>query len=322
MPLNLFSLESIERIPHLVDSSGNVQGRFFENSGLFTGVYRSSDGIPHLVIENAKSEIGRLEFTGVNIDEVDLPVNEGAILKFVRFSPKHNDYVELVVELCNDVIDLFNETGDIKSSVSSVLMKWKGFLAQRASGFMSASEIVGLFGELIIFNRLLDKGWGQRKVIDSWLGPLRAPKDFMTGLISIEVKTTIQATSKVEIHGLDQLSFEESERLILCHVTLTRGVGNSLYELIQSTYLRVDAKMIGELSEKLISAGYNPSIPGAIEHYSSDRYKFQKLEAYPVEVDFPRIHNGLISNHEISKVAYTIDLSAIPVTEFNSLIDE
>ena len=71
---------------------------------------------------------------------------------------------------------------------------------------LSAENEQGLFGELILLDRLVEAELPPRDVLDAWQGPADGLQDFIFGSGGIEVKTTLSAGGfPATISSLEQL---------------------------------------------------------------------------------------------------------------------
>ena len=70
---------------------------------------------------------------------------------------------------------------------------WQEFMNRHRDSVLSAENEQGLFGELVLLERLLDADLPPQDVLDAWLGPANGLQDFILGSGGIEVKTTLSA---------------------------------------------------------------------------------------------------------------------------------
>lgn len=122
-------------------------------------------------------------------------------------------------------------------------------------GALQEEQVIGLIGELILLECLLDSISGapeyRMSALDMWQGYQSGGRDFRIGPHSIEVKTTRQETSSHRIAGLNQVSLssnpggEEHELWLFSVGLATSGNdGQSLPEIVQ--------RILEKLSDPLI----------------------------------------------------------------------
>lgn len=116
-------------------------------------------------------------------------------------------------------------------ALAETLATWRSILARRAR--MTPEAEIGLFGELIVVEALLDTG---DISVSAWRGGLREEHDFGMSDVDFEVKTTSGERRQHWIHGLRQLVPTGTMPLWLVSLQITRGgagQGRTLPELIQ-----------------------------------------------------------------------------------------
>jgi hypothetical protein len=201
--------------------------------------------------------------------------------------------------------ELADQPTDPAGTCIRVLSEWRELLRKNA-GVLGESALRGLFGELLVLERII-KSHSSVAVADLWRGPDLEPHDFNLGGHVIEVKTLGHTGSIVEIHGLDQLQAPPRQELYLILVRLAEDMeGRSLPELIDAI-----AKALpnpGEFREQLAKAGYSAADAQA---YRDRRFLGRQVLGLQVTSGFPSIvHNSFASAvpPEIRGVTYTIDL--------------
>ena len=69
---------------------------------------------------------------------------------------------------------------------------------------LSGNEVIGLFGELIVLEHLLNTH--SKELFDNWVGPMGNRHDFEFPMNSLEVKTTANiANNEIQVNGLSQI---------------------------------------------------------------------------------------------------------------------
>ena len=186
---------------------------------------------------------------------------------------------------------------------------WQEFMRKGQEGLSKEAE-QGLIGELCFINQLIESGMLTYSVMDGWKGPADGLHDFVLGIGSIEVKSTIGKEGfPVRIASLDQLDDSRSSPLYLAGIRL--GIceqGQTLTEYvadIRST-LQLDLAALTLFEKALHDAGY---LDMHSEYYSR---KFLPIELRMLVVDseFPRLI-PFNTPAAISWAQYEIDLSLI-----------
>ncbi len=230
----------------------------------------------------------------------------------------YQTYADLVC-LRADLNDLFTELcADILSAVESlpanpvkalyrVLDRWKA-LFQSQGAVLGPEQLAGLFGELLVLDRLLYLDSSAHRL---WQGPEGHHHDFSDGNLAIEVKTSARGDGRrIRVHGLDQLDAPEGGTLHLTwfrlHRTMSGGVG--FLELIEKALGSADDEI--RLLELLAQAGYRPS---DADRYREVRFAIGEERWYEVTPGFPALTNRSLLEAGVPicvlDVEYTVDLS-------------
>lgn len=97
---------------------------------------------------------------------------------------------ELFAMVAEDLLRLIEDdaTCDEDALLHRLLSRiraWQDFMDRHREGVLSAEAELGLFGELVLIDRMLEAGMPERHVLESWHGPLDGLKDFMLGSLSL-----------------------------------------------------------------------------------------------------------------------------------------
>ncbi|MEU1038654.1 PD-(D/E)XK motif protein [Streptomyces sp. NPDC005907] len=221
-----------------------------------------------------------------------------------------NDLSDLFTELCVDVLG--EAEGLPENPVKAlyrVLDRWKALLLAQGPP-LGPEQLAGLFGELTVLARLLERDSSAHRL---WRGPEGHRHDFSTGRFAVEVKSsTISDGRKPRIHGLDQLDPPEGGSLHLAwfrlHRTDLSGSGMPFLDLLNRTLQLCDDEAV--LLDLLSSAGYRPS---DASRYRDVCFVVREEKWYPVAPGFPGLTARVLveSGVPISAldVEFTIDLS-------------
>ncbi|MGP4051557.1 PD-(D/E)XK motif protein [Streptomyces sp. 2A115] len=221
-----------------------------------------------------------------------------------------NDLSDLFTELCVDVLGAAAELPENPvKALYRVLDRWKALFRTQGT-LLGPEQLAGLFGELIVLHRLLEKDSSAHRL---WRGPERHRHDFSAGTTAVEVKSgTGGKGRRPRIHGLDQLEVPEDGTLCLAWFrlqgTTVKGSGIGFVELVERTLQACDDE--DALLALLAGAGYRPS---DADFYHDVRFVISEERWYSVTPDFPGLTGQalLAAGVPVSvlDVEYTIDLS-------------
>src|SRR5690606_33941114 len=106
-------------------------------------------------------------------------------------------------------------------AVATTIADFVELLQSEAESDIEASVVLGLLGELIILERLVEH---DTAALDAWVGPYEQRHDIRRGVHAIEVKTSGRSDAKlVRVHGTDQMLEPSGGTLALFHVRLERA---------------------------------------------------------------------------------------------------
>jgi hypothetical protein len=220
------------------------------------------------------------------------------------------DLNDLFTELCADILSAAEKLpGNPVKALYRVLDRWKA-LFQPQGTVLGPEQVAGLFGELLVLDRLLQLDSSAHRL---WRGPEGHHHDFTSGNLAVEVKTSAKGEGRrPRVHGLDQLEAPEGGILCLAwfrlHRTLAGSSGVGFLELLEQTLRACDDE--GALLELLAQAGYR-SIDA--ERYRDVRFLVDEERWYQVTSAFPSLTTrALVAAGvpiSVLDVEYTVDLS-------------
>jgi hypothetical protein len=181
---------------------------------------------------------------------------------------------------------------------------------------LSREREVGLFGELLTLNGLLD-ALGPDAAVQSWRGGHAEEHDFGLPDFDVEIKTTMSERRVHWIESLTQLVPTGIRPLWLLSHQVTgagAGVGHSLAELIDDLRRRTGTGSVRDAFEVGLSgAGWDDSYRYQV---GSRWVRRTKSIAYPVVDGFPRLtpeklrQAGVLLDR-IPDIRYRVDLSGL-----------
>lgn len=266
-----------------------------------------------------------LNYEKNSISEIDLPVLQGIEVnslpptnisepETLLLKLLNGDQREIFYRLCVDLIEITKEANTEGEAVSSIInraWKWHYLLKGGRDGKLSVEGQKGLIGELFVLERVLLAGISTSDAVQSWTGPLGAPKDFEIGLIGLESKARRGMSSQyVTISSEFQLDETSVDILYLCISDLNptpnntegaftvtdicRRVGNAISSADPGASIRF---------ENLLSAsGFSWA-----DDYSGETFVEGTHRAYRISDGFPRV---IPSSYlpGVSKVRYSVSL--------------
>jgi len=198
----------------------------------------------------------------------------------------------------------------LAAAVATAIAKHRSMFAGKAA--LSQDKEVGLFGELLMLEYLIDK-IGAGPAVESWQGPLNEEHDFVFSDVHLEIKTTSGEQRRHMMHGFMQLVPLRGVPLSLVSIQLTRSNHKGGRTLSQ---------MVSSLRAK--SGGHRPKVDDALEVwgwkdedaelYTTFWTKRHEPRAYDVDDRFPALTLDrlvqVISNMKVvSDLSYRVDVT-------------
>jgi hypothetical protein len=277
-----------------------------DERGFATLLIEIPTGTPNLSPESQKLKI--------EMASTVLP-GDGRELTFLRLWVEDERFSEVFGALCNRLIA---KTGILPlekraNSIRNTLNIWRFFWTRPLSN-MSASDEIGLFGELHFLNKWLSN---KSESIHCWTGGgFRSTNhDFHFNTFHVEIKTTAAPPPGVShyFHGLQQLELGNGTHplfLFSCAIAEEES-GDSLLDLVDQIFEKVYNDLTAEelFTSKLQERGFSPDRSS----YKSFTVRSELL--YEVRGDFPRIvansfKNKLPPGIHDEKINYLLDMQA------------
>lgn len=249
-------------------------------------------------------------------------ISDGRIwISLERLATGSLDMFSLMAE---DIVNFINSyatenEGSIFHAFLGRIRAWQNFMGREGPGILSAEAETGLFGELVLLDRLISSGISLIDAVNAWQGPLDGVQDFLIGTGAIEVKTTASEGSfLVKINSLDQLDNSIVQPLYLVGVRVSlhnSGITLPAYAEIIRSKFKPDASALSIYENLLIQAGL---LDAHFDNYTR-LFVQSHIIAFNVNEEFPRLTAGNVSI-EIRKARYELDLALIKQPDTN--IDE
>jgi hypothetical protein len=275
---------------------------------------RSMDQRYLLVLEHSpeSSPGSRLpKLRGIDVSISDYQDNRRVLI----FKLHDSGLKDIFLELCRDIIKATISAASEKDALSRSLARtwrWHHLLRGGTDGRLGAEEQKGLIGELLVLQNLLLPRLAPLDTLNTWRGPLDAPKDFEIGRHCIEAKARRSAAFPcINISSIAQLDTSTIDTLFLFVVDLDQapqGADGSRTITDYATELR-DALLArdgaaGEPFDTLLTAaGFRWA-----DDYSDFSWVEGQRRIYRIAEGFPRLHPGNVAPG-ITEAKYSISLS-------------
>ena len=272
----------------------------------------SGRGTPQLVVQISGPEYvppSTLETVGFQVDYQPLVIGQGTTLCAI-LEPKDPDDLEMFNAVCEHLLSELAKLDGEQSprAVDTAIREWLDFWRTLKQAFPQSS-FIGLIGELLTFDRWVDKDtfrW------EFWQGPSGGPHDFCGASFDVEVKTSTKRTGPLlhEISSIDQLQERANRQLVLMSFRLGFSATGALstHDLIQriSAHKAFEGKEASSyLTKALAEGGYSSSIPAKFE-----KFDIWAEKMYEIRDGFPRLTRETVPFDErITDLSYTVDLS-------------
>lgn len=192
---------------------------------------------------------------------------------------------------------------------------WQQFMSRKKGALDPESEL-GLMGELVCLERLIDAGIDVHAAVETWRGPLDGLQDFEVGSGAIEVKSTLSHDGfPATIMSLEQLDDSARQPLFLfgCRFALAAD-GLTLCDRINALRLLLESDLAAaaRFENALLLAGF---IDAHAEHYTR-RLIVSDSRFLRVDESFPRLVAASVPA-AIRRVRYEMDLDATGAPAFS-----
>ena len=177
------------------------------------------------------------------------------------------------------------ENGLLLEEIKNLLEKWKNLLSLDTEKVMSLGSVIGLFGELLLLDHLVN---GKKiATLDNWVGPSGNRHDFEFLQHSIEVKsTTVKNGNDIQLNGVTQLESYPGKTVTILRIKLEiEPNGVSLPQLIKKI-MQANSINLEKFKEKLLKVGYRSDKE---DHYRKLCFQPIEFQIIPVDSKFPRI---------------------------------
>lgn len=301
-----------------IKASGKGDGRI-EIPSLATGVDSGYGKVRYSLGENGErrllipvgtsgsgKEVGETGSLKVHISRLTLAGSSQLFLDLTCTDPTLE---QVFGELVDDIVARISAGTEPFAAVRGTLEDFRALLYPKQAAEVSTDILLGLLGELYVLSLLAVR---DSCAVDYWVGPMEQRHDFRTEARAIEVKTTRRSdTTRVTIHGIDQLLPPAGGRLMLLRVAL-EPAPDGLIQL-EGLYRKLLAAGVSRqaLRACLREVGCEDPFDPA---WNACAFSLECLTAWEVTQGFPRLTGGELKRGAldagVSRIQYVVDLSA------------
>ena len=191
---------------------------------------------------------------------------------------------------------------------------WQDFMNRHRESVLSPENEQGLFGELVLLERMIEAGLPPRDILDAWQGPVDGLQDFILGSGGIEVKTTLSVGGfPATVSSLEQLDDNLRQPLFVAATKLAlHSSGMTLPEIgdVIRGHLDGDREVLETFDIRLMQAGL---LGSTLSRYTR-RFLHASSAILCVQGDFPRLTRANV-HPMVRKARYEIDLDLADAEE-------
>lgn len=249
---------------------------------------------------------------GIDVNVASTKIIEATLTKrpdqklSLEFALVDNKFSNMYYRFCDDIIVSCRNIQNIKA-INFIINRWNAWrlmFHNIGNECLSDSMVMGLVGELLFIEKVMEPKYGINRSIKAWVGPLGNPKDFMIDDIWYEIKTTTHSSDRIKISSIEQLDSDKSGLLNIIRIektSLEDKLSVNLNRQIDLIKQKIeDTGVLYDFLYKLTNIGYCYN-----EDYDSKCYKYTSIEKYNVDDKFPRMHRENIPR-AVSKIQYEI----------------
>ena len=189
---------------------------------------------------------------------------------------------------------------------------WQEFMRNPSGEILSAEAELGLIGELLTLELLLDAGVPATVAIDSWEGPADGLHDFVLGGGAIEVKSSAAGGGFIaRIGSLDQLDDAVHAPLFLCCQRFSLDdAGETLFGHIDRLRTRLaNSGAMQTFAVRLLHAGAHERHRDAYTR----KLSLTSTNLFAVDDNIPRLTPSVVGP-AIRRASYELDIDLVEAT--------
>lgn len=226
-------------------------------------------------------------------------------------------FAVLSVDLVNAITGERSAELAIRRCVERLCM-WQGLFDRLAADGLSEERQRGLFGELVILERVFLTDDALLAAADAWTGSDSAPQDFVRGGLALEVKTTLaKRPARMMIANERQLDESPHDMLFLASVRLDESDahGRSLSGIVTDLRRRFasDETAAQRFEDRLLAGDY---LDVHASLYDARRYDVSGIRHFRVEGEFPRLTESRLPDG-VGDIRYSIAADGLGAWEID-----
>lgn len=274
-----------------LSSEGHAAGRFrvYPDHPLDFYVQYSLAGLREVVIEVLGENLPAFELPSFrNIDLVKLPIAGGIRIGMTLLDGALSRNFSV---MCYDLAERSRAVRKVDAAAGIFLRalgSWAELFRKSANEGLTREQVVGLIGELLVLEALLDEsGVSMDVLIRSWRGPDGDVRDIGINGARIEVKAQRSTASlRLRISSLAQLDDRGDRVFVVLNRLSPSDAGRSLLEIIETLQGRLQVCPLSslEFDRKIALSGMSPD-----SSLVGERYVVDDRLVYAVTEGFPRL---------------------------------
>jgi len=239
----------------------------------------------------------------------------------------HDRFIDFVNSIRNNYLELkleMNDTKNFLSPLSKILDEWyKLFQKNPRNQQLTMQSLIGLFGELLIFDKL-SENTSFELTENAWQN--QPDQDFVFQNTCFEIKTSSLDDNKVVIHGLAQLNRTDELPINLISVQISESEnGITIHDIVKRCITHFndfsENDILERFKHKLYDIGYRFD---SDEKIYTIKFITNNIETYDVNDNFPKLPNSNFPS-PIIEAEYVLDLDRVDkslLTDLNSIIND
>lgn len=303
---------------------GDKIGKFAGNDVF--GYFDERD-LLHILIKSNKHDFNDIEREGISVSYKREFFAEQGETGVIDFTCNSNRFIDFFIKIINEILNNLETYNNVESKILRVIDSWFLFLSLPKIDILTDKQIVGLIGELLLFEKFCKLGVSTELIINSWVGPAGGKKDFTFNKFDIEVKTSSSQRGHVHhVGSLEQLSLVDNKSLYVYSWNIYKDFSDSSFNLpivinrIKDNYIN-DLYQMQKFDAILYDAGFDLR---ESHRYIDYKYVVKSDFLCIVDENFPNLTKDILGNFNsrILKIAYEIDLNGIEKSKIEGLVDE
>ena len=257
--------------------------------------------------------LSELELTGLVFNKNE-PLKSSIYNQVFVLSKQENQDLTVFNTICLDLLTFARHNYKLSgeryfNAIKNRLNIWIEFLKNGDGKHLSLRKQIGVIGELLLLDKLKQYSPSEIAWMNSWKGPERHSKDFITQNIAFEIKAILNDEIAVQISNIDQLDTTNIDKLVLSIFQFLEDSenGKTINQFVDSIISNISCdKTLHLFLTKLGLSGYDLQDQ---KHYGL-KFSLKNEHSFSVDSDFPRLVKGNVAT-EITSVKYKLDLSSL-----------